>query len=514
MSDSTAILRAMLIYGICLPLAIFLGYSLATPDDRNTMALVGVILFTLSLPLLLRWYHPVLIFSWNMGASLFFLPGKPQLWLVMVLLGLVIALTQFAINRNKKFLPVRSVILPLIFLTVVIFFTAWFNGGIGLGMFGGGTYGGKRYILLFAAILGYFALVSRQIPVTHANRYAMFFLLSSATSLIFQLATAINPSLYMAYPLFPSDEDMLRATSTNVYTPILDPISRLAGLAGAARAVCLFLLASFGIRKMFELDRVWRLALMGVALALSFFGGFRSIFIGLVATFAIIFYLEGLLRTRVAFWLVLTAILAGVLVIPFTNKLPLSVQRTISFLPVRVDPIVAADAQASTDWRLEMWKALWPEIPRYLFLGKGYAINAEELELSQTLAHGGGSTAEVAMLAGDYHNGPLSVIIPLGIAGMVAMLWFLGASIHALYRNYLYGEPELKHINTFLFAYFLVRIILFFGVYGSLYADLAAFTGLIGFSISLNGGMRGPVVEPLPVFINKRAQPEAPPARR
>jgi hypothetical protein len=171
---------------------------------------------------------------------------------------------------------------------------------------------------------------------------------------------------------------------------------------------------------------------------------------------------------------------------------------------------VAADAQASTEWRLEIWKIVLPEIPRYLLLGKGYAINAEELELSKSLSQNGGSTAEVSLLAGDYHSGPLSVIIPMGICGTLAFLWFLGASIHALYRNYAYGDPELKHINTFIFAYFLARTFMFFGVFGSFYVELAAFTGLLGFSVSLNGGVRGPVMEPQPVLVYKKIQPATP----
>jgi hypothetical protein len=31
------------------------------------------------------------------------------------------------------------------------------------------------------------------------------------------------------------------------------------------------------------------------------------------------------------------------------------------------------------------------------------------------------------MYAGDYHNGPLSILIPFGLFGMIAFLWLLGA---------------------------------------------------------------------------------------
>ena len=63
------------------------------------------------------------------------------------------------------------------------------------------------------------------------------------------------------------------------------------------------------------------------------------------------------------------------LVLPFTDKLPFGVQRTMCFLPVHVDPIVEADAKISTDWRVEMWKIVIPDIPKYLILGKGYSLS-------------------------------------------------------------------------------------------------------------------------------------------
>jgi hypothetical protein len=119
----------------------------------------------------------------------------------------------------------------------------------------------------------------------------------------------------------------------------------------------------------------------------------------------------------------------------------------------------------------------------------------------------GVDTAEVAMLAGDYHSGPLTLVIPLGICGVIGFLWFLVASVRALYHNFRYGDPQLQRINTLLLSYFAAHIIFFFFVFGSFYNDLMMFTGLIGLSISVNGGVRGPATavatslgsEPLPL---------------
>jgi hypothetical protein len=215
-------------------------------------------------------------------------------------------------------------------------------------------------------------------------------------------------------------------------------------------------------------------------------------------TFVIIFYLEGLVRSRLLPALLVGTLLVGVAMLPFMNKLPLAVQRTFSFLPVQVDPVAMADAQASTEWRVRMWKTLLPQVPQYLLLGKGFGINGAELEFAQNMTYRGGDTTDVASLAGDYHNGPLSVIIPLGIWGLLGFIWFLVAAIRVLYLNHKYSPPDLKRINTFLFAYFIVRTIFFLAIYGSFYAEFFILTGLLGLSISINGGISQSTVDAKP----------------
>src|SRR5207244_1581023 len=145
---------------------------------------------------------------------------------------------------------------------------------------------------------------------------------------------------------------------------------------------------------------------------------------------------------------------------------PLPIQRCLSFLPVNVNPAVRADAVGSTEWRLQMWQAIGPEIPRYLWVGKGFTTSPADQYLTfQAVRLGLVRDFEASMVAGDYHNGPLSLIIPFGIWGVLAFLFFLGACFHVLFRNYRYGDPAAKHINTFLLAFFLTRAVFFFFVF-------------------------------------------------
>ena len=94
------------------------------------------------------------------------------------------------------------------------------------------------------------------------------------------------------------------------------------------------------------------------------------------------------------------------------------------------------------------------------------------------------------MLAGDYHSGPLTVLIQFGIWGLIAWIWLLAAGLRALYLNFRLGDGYLKDINRLLLAYFLARIVFFFVIFGSFYSDVPQFCGILGLSMSLNNGIR------------------------
>ena len=496
MFNAFALFRSLVIYGVCLPLAIFLGYLLASPDDSTNAGIVLLVLSVLLLPLVLRHHHPFLVLSWNMAALAFFLPGRPLVWLPMVFLSFLISVLQYALDKKNTFLPSAPMALPLLFLGVVVLMTAELTGGIGLRVAGGGSYGGKRYITIFAAIAGYFALSAKPIPPERARFYVRLFLLAALTAVIGNLATIISPSLYFIFWLFPPD--FAELTSMAISDASNDgAVVRYGGLAVAGSTLAVFTMATLGIRGLFDATKFWRLGGFLVFCGMATLGGYRSalIFIGLV--FLVQFYLEGLFRTRLAPILALTAIVVLASVLPFAKHLPLSVQRTLSFLPIEIDAMTAMDAQGSVEWRLAMWERTVPEIPHYLLLGKGYSIDPGALEMVEANNMKGLDPFEGAFLAGDYHSGPLSVIMPFGIWGVLAFLWFLQAGLKTLYRNYLYSSVVLKGTNTFFLAYFIAKVVFFFGIFGSLYSDMPWFTGVLGLSIALNGGILGPAPAPV-----------------
>ena len=104
------------------------------------------------------------------------------------------------------------------------------------------------------------------------------------------------------------------------------------------------------------------------------------------------------------------------------------------------------------------------------------------------------------MTSGDYHNGPLTIVIPFGIWGVVGFGWFVVGSLRTLYHYCKFGDPGLRNINRLLLAFFLAKVVAFLFVFGSFFSDLFAFTSLIGFAVSLNGLPRKSIEqeEPMP----------------
>jgi hypothetical protein len=155
-----------------------------------------------------------------------------------------------------------------------------------------------------------------------------------------------------------------------------------------------------------------------------------------------------------------------------------------------------------------MWQVVLKDVPKYLVIGKGYSFDAVEMDLtSQAIRMGLLNNYEESMLAGDYHSGPLTVIIPFGFLGMVGFLWILIAGGRILYLNFRYGDARSRQANCVLLSFYMAYSVSFICVYGQLYDQLFAFLGTVGLSVSLNGGVKR---KGRPVFEEIRAaQPGA-----
>ncbi len=440
------------------------------------------------LPVVLRWHHTLLIFLWNSCLIVFFIPGQPSLAFVLGGCSFAISLLQHSMKREKVFFIVPSVGWSLVFLGVVTATTAQLTAGIGGRAFGEEMWGAKKYLGVFGAIVGYFALVAEPVAEGRAVRYASIYFLSGVTALFSDLAYAGGPGFYFLFDFFPAV-----MAGSQAFTQ--DTLLRLSGVGFAAQSVGFFMLARYGIRGLFDLTKPWRLAFFVLVNSCSLFGGYRSMIILSLLIFVIQFYFEGLFKSRLFILLLIMFGLLGGGIVSFSEKLPLSVQRSLSFLPLKLDPMAKYDAQSTLEWRLAIWKAVYPDVPKYFFLGKGFAYSGTDAYLATEAIRRGivHTIDEAALIGGYYHQGILTTIIPLGIWGLLVFGWFCWSALRVLARNYRYGAERLWLINTALRSAFIGRLVFYVFFYGQFDQDLYMFTGIIGLSVALNGGVAEPV---------------------
>ncbi len=499
MTNPAHAMRILITYVIIIPLAILVGYLLTDPLDYGTLGFFGIMIVILMSPILIRWHYPLLVFSMGCPAICFFLVGHPPLWQAMALLCFIIALVERTIS-SRRFMSVPLVTWPIIYIVVMAYMTAKLTGGIGLHQLGGDSGGGKKYLPIFLGAAAYFALTSRVIPKENRNLYIALWILAGATQCIGELGAVLGGPFHFFNLFFPSNLNQIGASVG---------ATRLESLASVFAGLNTYMLARFGLRGIFLSNKLWRPAVFVPMVTLSMLGGFRSFLIGALAIYVILFILEGLHRTR----LMPLVLVAGLLLAPtlgfYSEKLPITFQRAMSFLPFKWDPSVVADAEASTGWRESMWEALWPQVSEHLLLGKGHSLSSEDFQMMGNGAFAGSirniDPAQQALaLSGDYHSGPLSTLIPFGIWGAIGILWLMAVSVFVLYRNCWYGDLEIKTLNNFMLASTIWSIFSFFFIFGAFEGAVADLTRAIGFSVALNWGVCRPAPKPVP---NLRIKP-------
>jgi hypothetical protein len=484
MTRDFALPRLVLIYFISIPLALFLGYLMATPLNLGSLGVVSFCLLILAFPVFMRQHHAMLLCAWHASLILYFLPGQPPLWVVLAIGNIAFAVVNRAMKKEVRYLHVPMLTLPVLFLAAAVGVTALLTGGIGARVLGSDMYGGSRYFATFAAIIGYFGLVTQPIVRGRGPLLSSLFFLGGVTAVASDVVYAAGPRFYFLFAFFPTQMAYLQAITQDAFV-------RSTGLTWAALSVFYFTLLRFGIRGIMDFRRPWRFLLFAGALVAGFYGGYRSSVLLMAFVFMVQFFFEGLHRTVILPILIVATLIIGPIFIANLDRMPLTVQRSFSFLPVRVDPQAKADAAATVDWRVTMWRIMLPEVPKYLLLGRGYSFSGSEFYLTQEAVKNGIYFGyEEALVTGDYHNGLLTLIIPFGIWGMIGFCWLGAAGTLALWRNWRYGDPSLKQVNTFLLSYFSSRFLFYFTFYGKFDQDLFVFMGALGLSVALNNGVR------------------------
>ena len=145
----------------------------------------------------------------------------------------------------KSFIRVPELVKPLLLLVVVIVVTAWVRGGIGLKILGGSGYGGKKYVYVLGAFMGYFALTAQKIAIGKSQQAVKWFFLSAISFALGNTIYVLGPAFYVLYNLVSPDSvgsQVAADWGQNV-------VERFGGFGPAASGLLAFVLARWGVRR-------------------------------------------------------------------------------------------------------------------------------------------------------------------------------------------------------------------------------------------------------------------------
>lgn len=417
----------LLIVAIMVPGVLIIG-QLAATDQTSALAIgviiIGLMVFLklgksawLLLPLTHAFSHPV------SG-----LPGGFALRDIVI--GLVFAFLCIRWLGSRFRVRFRLGILEAVLIVQFLFvLQVYLRNPAGLSILGSSTVGGRPYIEIVIAGVSFLVLSSQVVSLQMVKRAIYFLLFGGLASAALELFSALVPAVGIHIARF------YRIASSGIV---------VAGLSGATpgeyslqRRTYLFWLVKplFGwlmaIARPLQVLNPTR-PLMVIALCIVivavFASGFRSLIVwcGMMYV-AAAFAHQKIIDIFVAGGLGLTLVIVAIGGNGALFDLPLTAQRALSFLPGEWDPIAKNDAEASTNWRLQMWETVLTS-DKYIenkTFGDGYTLNPDDLVFQQRMQESAVVSDEMIqehfMRSGDYHSGPIQTINRVGYVGLIAL---------------------------------------------------------------------------------------------
>lgn len=390
-------------------------------------------------------------------------PGLPQGLLVIHVLMAGYVAVHFArcgIVKKPLFSLTASNLLLIAFLAV-IGFTAYMRG-FGLRALGDTMWGGMSYIKLILTSL--FFLAAQSISLSEKLlRRAIYCMLA------FSLLPAFAQILFLAS----RGEIHQQYLFVEAYVGGLWESLAALDLGGAVRfhmlgglSMTLLMIAVILLDQKTPASRTLFFLLVLSSLATAALSGFRARVLSILIMSALFYlYEHGKVHWHRLWSLVAMGCLSLVAIYGMAPYLPSAIQRAFSWLPnIDIPPLIKLEASLSTQNRLRVWELAWNEVPRYLLIGKGFAINPSDI-ISPTVRQ---DWVLYSFLSHNYHSGPLSLLLDTGAFGFVLGTFFLLATCTEMIRRRsdVALAPLLRRAFMFFLVQHLFNVIAFYLIFG------------------------------------------------
>jgi hypothetical protein len=465
----------------------FIIYSSLT-SSQTVEYLPGLVFCGIILLIISFFYLKDSLCYWPMIASgctgaLNFLPLPLQATHVFCILLILYYITGYvAIRQQSIKLGYPKFWVPIAIVALIVLYH---NHSLSLGAFGGTTEGAKPAILLLLVVLTYFCAINiKTPPVDILNKLPLYYVIMVAVSNIPYFVTTVAPSLA------PMISKVYGNVNVEAYfedvqggsDPASEGIGRFSALGAISGSLQIYLLAYYPIGTWLRPNRWWVAGLSVLCLVMASANGFRSVmfcFMMYLMVGSWCYYSYRALVLPIAAGVALLVVVAAADSNVFnlhTNKLPMIVQRTLSFLPLQWDQVALDSATNSNEFRLNIERVY---IKEYLlkspFIGNGFNIDRAEYDAWRENLDGATRDmeymqAKVFIIGKIFHTGWLSVYDAVGLIGSAAFV-VLGFNEIWFVSQYIFGARTNRKSLLFPFYVWLmcnitVSMIAFFTVFG------------------------------------------------
>lgn len=322
--------------------------------------------------------------------------------------GLLMVFGRASLNK------ISSTQILLIAFCLIVFITG-ISRGFGFRFLGSDLWGGTYYIDFFLCSLLVFALPRVNMP---ANWWPIAILAMGLLALARVLAEVLFVKTGASFITLFVQLDQA-STSTELSDAATgEGVGRLLSAGTAVAFMVIAFLAIVHTSKLFKAKSVFSILVLFGLFALSLLSGFRllTLMVAVTVTIAAI-YQKTITIPRAVFAMITALVILGTIYY-VSDSLPINVQRAVSWLPnIHVSAEARGDANQTVDWRLDVWRAAIQYIPEYFWIGKGFAFDGDLLISSKTAV--GWDPISWALIQGAYHNGYLSLLLLLGVFGLI-----------------------------------------------------------------------------------------------
>lgn len=452
-----------------LTLAIVAGNLAGSGKTGMVGALIGGII-AMSFFLMIRQRVWMLIpATWMLGGKISVLP----LPFSVAHLGILFAFGTFLLLKAFKIIrlkPKLGLVEVWMFANLAYLVTVFLRNPVGVEALGADRVGGRPYFDIFIAFLGFWVL-SRAVASTRDA----FFL-----PLLVIAGNFFHATINVIANHFPSTIGPLsRLYSGIAAAENLDALPALPGegtdrqghLAGLGSSIWLFACSRWRPATLLNPLFFGRFLIFLFAAYAVLLSGFRSFLFGMMLTFMIgTYFHRGMVETVKAGMIGLVALTLLISLQGTIIDLPLSAQRALSFLPGNWDYAAKSEAKGSTEWRVEMWKAMLTG-NKYIankWLGDGFGFTRHQLQVmnANALTRSSADQQENLMIGGGVHSGPISSIRYVGIVGLIIFVALLVLVLMRAFRlihraagtpyyalALFIGIPAIYHPLSFLFIF-------------------------------------------------------------